>query len=110
MPPKNDPAHRHSKQAPPTRRKAKPKFEVPAETGLPAAPVAWAYRTDEVSSPPSPAVPRPTEEPSRTNPFLVAGMGLFLAGAATAGFASLVALGLVATPLGIAKGLLARGN
>jgi len=37
-------------------------------------------------------------------------MGLFFAGAAMAGFVSLVSLGLVAMPMGIAKGLLARGH
>ncbi len=109
MPPKNDPAHRHSKPAP-IRRKSKPKFEVPVEAGSPAAPVGWVYRTDEVTTPP-PAAARPkAQEPRKTNPFLAAGMGLFFAGAATVGIVSLVALGLAAGPMGFAKGLLARNN
>ena len=110
MPPTNDPAHRHSKPAPHIRRKSKPKFEIPVETGLPETPAGWAYRTDDVSTPASPAAPRRTEERSKTNPILVAGMGLFFAGAAMAGFVSLVSLGLVAMPMGIANGLLARGH
>jgi hypothetical protein len=114
MPPKKDPESRHSKPAPHIRHKSKPKFEIPVEAESPVAPVAWVYRTDDVSSPtppaapPSPATPRQTKEPSKTNPFLMAGMGLLLVGAAAVGFVSLVALGLVAGPMGIGKGLLAR--
>jgi hypothetical protein len=123
MPPKKDPESRHSKPAPHIRHKSKPKFEVPVETESPVAPVAWVYRTDDVPTPPLPAAPSPaapspaapspaaqrqTKESSKSNPFLVAGMGLFLIGAATVGFVSLVALGLAAGPMGIGKGLLAR--
>jgi hypothetical protein len=109
MPPKNDPAHRHSKPAPPTRRKSKPKFEVPVETGASATPVAWAYRTDD-APPPPPAARRQTEDSSKANPILVAGMWLFCVGATAVGLISLVALGLVATPFGFSKGLLARDH
>jgi hypothetical protein len=108
MPPKNDPAHRHSKPAPHIRRKSKPKFEVPVEAGSPAAPVGWVYRTDDVATPPPPAAQRKAHGSPKSNPFLAAGMGLFFAGAATVGIVSLVALGLAAGPLGFAKGLLAR--
>ncbi len=108
MAPTNDPAHRHSEQAPRIRRKTKPKFEIPLETTSSVTTVDWVYRTDGVSTPASPAARRKTEERSKTNPLLAAGMGLFFMGAATAGLVSLVALGLVAAPIGIAKGLLAR--
>jgi hypothetical protein len=113
MPPKKDPESRHSKPTPHTRHKAKPKFEVPVETESPVEPVAWVYRTDDAPTPPpaaepSPAAQGPTKELSKTNPFLFAGMGLFLVGAAAVGFISLVAFGLVAAPMGIGKGLLAR--
>jgi hypothetical protein len=109
MPPTNDPAHRHSKPAPRTRRKSKPKFEIPAEAASPATPVAWVYRKDEVSPPPSSsaappplvAAPHQTKARSKSHPIEVAGVGLFFAGAATLGFVSLVALGLVAAPLGV---------
>jgi hypothetical protein len=108
MPPTNDPAHRHSKPAPRTRRKSKPKFEIPAEAASPATPVAWVYRKDEVSPPSSSAAPPPlvagprrTKALSKSHPIEVAGVGLFFAGAATLGFVSLVALGLVAAPLGV---------
>jgi hypothetical protein len=108
MPPKKDPESRHSKPTPHTRHKSKPKFEVPVEAESPVEPVAWVYRTDDAPTPPPPAAARKTKGPSQTNPFLLAGMGLLLVGAATVGFVSLVALGLVAGPMGIGKGLLAR--
>jgi hypothetical protein len=113
MPPKKDPEPRHSKPAPHTRHKSKPKFEIPVETESPVEPVAWVYRTDDAPATPPPAAPSPAaqgqkKEPSKTNPFLVAGIGLILVGAATVGFVSLVALGLAAGPMGIGKGLLAR--
>jgi|HubBroStandDraft_5_1064220.scaffolds.fasta_scaffold15658_3 hypothetical protein len=108
MPPKKDPESRHSKPAPHTRHKAKPKFEVPVETESPVEPVAWVYRTDDAPAPPPPTAPRQTKGSSKGNPFLLAGMGLFLVGAAAVGFVSLVALGLAAGPMGIGKGLLAR--
>lgn len=102
MPPTNDPAHRHSKQAPRVRRKSKPKFEVPAETGLPAAPVEWVYRTDAVPpQPPHTATQPKTAGRSRTTPFEAAGMGLFFVGAVTVGFVSLVALGVMVAPMGM---------
>jgi hypothetical protein len=80
----------------------------------PAAPSPAAPSPAAPSPPaPSPAAPSPpaqrqTKVSSKSNPFLVAGMGLFLIGAATVGFVSLVALGLAAGPMGIGKGLLAR--
>ena len=107
MPPTNDPKHRHSKQAPQARRKSKPKFEIPAETGLPLAPVEWVYRTDDVPPPAPAAAAHPAKERSKITPFQAAGMGLVFVGAATVGFVSLVALGLVAAPMGIAKRLFA---
>jgi hypothetical protein len=108
MPPTNDPAHQHSKQAPRIRRKTKPRFEIPLETGSAVTPVEWVYRTDDASTPPSPAARRPTEDRSKTDPFLATGTGLFFVGAVTVGLVSLVALGLVTAPIGIAKGFLAR--
>jgi hypothetical protein len=114
MPPKKDPESRHSKPAPHIRHKNKPKFEIPVEAESAVAPVAWVYRTDDdPTTPPPPAAPSPaaqgqTKEPSKRNPFLMAGMGLLLVGAATVGLISLVALGLAAGPMGIGKGLLAR--
>lgn len=107
MPPKNDPAHRHPKAAPRARRKSKPKFEVPVETGLHVAPVEWVYRTDAIPFKPAIAERRSTEKASQTTPFQAAGMGLFFVGAATMGFVSLVALGLVAMPMGITRRLFA---
>jgi len=106
MPPKNDPAHRHLKRAPHPQRKSKPKFEIPVETGLPQAPVAWVYRADAVSAPASPA-PTTMEEPeqydSEANSFLAAGMGVFFIGVRTIGFVSLAAFGLIAVPIRVVK-------
>jgi hypothetical protein len=97
MPPTNDPPHRHLKQAPRPRRKSKPKFEIPLETG---APVGWVYRAYEV---PAPAASSPEiEEERKPNRLLGAGIGLFLVGAGTMGFVALAAIGLMATPVLVA--------
>jgi hypothetical protein len=110
MPPTNDPQHRHLKAAPSARRKSKPKFEVPAETGLPEAPVGWVYRADEVPAPPLPtaAAPQEPEESSKSSPYLVAGMGLFFIGVGTMGMMTLLAIGLVSAPARMAKRMLTR--
>ena len=107
MPPTKDPAHRHSEQAPRSRRKTKPSFDVPPATASSAAPVEWVYRTDRVSSPPPPAA-RQTEEPSKTDPFFAAGMELFFVGVEAVRMVFLVSLGLVAAPIEIARGFLHR--
>jgi hypothetical protein len=105
MPPKNDPAHRHLKRAPHPQRKSKPKFEIPEETGLPQAPVAWVYRADAVSAPASrvPTTEEPEQYDSDTNSFLAAGMGVFFMGFRTIGFVSLAAFGLIAVPIRVVK-------
>ncbi len=48
MPPKKDPQHRHLKEAPRARHKAKPTFDLPA-AGVPevTATPGWAFRADE---------------------------------------------------------------
>jgi len=118
MPPTNEPPHRHAKKAPPARRKAKPKFEIPAETGLPEAPVGWVYRAEEVLSPSFAArkskspqsggtdAPRQREELEKKNPFVVAGMSLFFIGAGTVGLISVAALGVVSAPMRMAVQLM----
>jgi hypothetical protein len=108
MPPKNDPAHRHLKQSAHAARKSKPKFEVPAETGLPEAPVGWVYRADEVSATPAIAVShaeRGEKIDSKSHPFLIAGMGMFFIGVGTVGLVSLLTMSLIATPVRFTKGL-----
>jgi hypothetical protein len=107
MPPTNDPKHHHAKKASPTRRKSKPKFEVPAETVAPETATAWVYRAEEVPAPPPPAVkPAPVPaETSKSHPFLVAGMGIFFIGVGTIGLMSLAAMGLMIAPMRMTKNL-----
>jgi hypothetical protein len=100
MPPTNEPPHRHLKKASPARRKSKPKFEIPMETGRPQASVGWVYRADEV-----PAAPR-FQAPARSHPFVAAGKSMFLIGAGTVGLISLAALGLMSTPVRLTQQLL----
>ncbi len=108
MPTTNDPKHRHARQSPHARRKSKPKFEIPAETGLPEAPVGWVYRAEEV---PAPAVvATANEERSKTNPLLAAGMGLVFIAAGSVGLVSVVALGLIAAPIRRAQGMFVVGG
>lgn len=107
MPPTNDPPHRHLKKASPARRKSKPKFEIPVETGLPQASVGWVYRADE--APPAPSrAPRPPrfQALTRSHPFVAAGKGMFLVGASTVGLISLAALGLLSTPVRLTQQIL----
>ena len=112
-PPKNDQKHRHTKQAPHQRRKSKPKFEIPAETGSPETPVGWVYRADAVpaaapsagTAHPPPAAPRAVEGSGKTNPLLVAGMGLVFVAVGSMGLVSAVALGLFAAPIKMAAGM-----
>jgi hypothetical protein len=108
MPPTNDPKHGHAKKTSPARRKSKPKFEVPADTGAPETTTAWVYRADEVPAPPPPAaaVP-PTVETTKSHPLLVAGMGLFFIGVGTMGLMSLAAMGMIIAPVRMAKNFFA---
>ena len=113
MPPSNEPPHRHMKQKPAARRKSKPKFEVPVETGLATAPVGWVYRAgDEPEAKPvAPAAPPPAASAPPThyqkpNPFLIASMGLLALGIGAAGLVSLAALNLVFVPMGMARRML----
>jgi len=55
MPRKNDSQHRHLESAPKPRRKARPKFEVPAEAEAPREDVGWVYREPEAAAPEPPA-------------------------------------------------------
>jgi hypothetical protein len=86
------------KKASPARRKSKPKFEIPVETGLPQAPVGWVYRAEEASPP-----LHKSGETSKTNPFLKAGMGLILIGVGTIGLISVTTLGIISAPLRLAQ-------
>src|SRR5579871_1618451 len=121
MPPKklpaNDPAHRHSAQAPRAQRKSKPKFEVPNEPASSAAPVEWVYRTDDVpaAAPPSPPARPPaahsgrqTETRSKTNLFFAIGMAPFVIGAKAVRLATVVPLGLASAPFRIATAFFSR--
>jgi hypothetical protein len=84
------------------QRKAKPKFEIPAETERPDVPVGWVYRADEAQSPRQPeALPRRF---SNSSPLCAAGMGVLLLGAGTIGVVSLAALGLIALPISFVLG------
>ncbi len=103
MPPTNDPKHHHAKKTSPARRKSKPKFEVPEDTGAPETTTAWVYRADEVLAPPQPAAAPPTAEITKSNPLLVAGMGLFFIGVGTMGLMSLAAMGMIIAPVRMAK-------
>jgi hypothetical protein len=109
MPTSKDPSQRRAKAAPRPRRKSKPNVEVPVETGIPEAPVAWVYRADDtvVPEPPLALEPQRVEEiPSQNanpNPLLLAGMGVFLLGVGTMGLMSLAAIELLATPMRVAK-------
>jgi hypothetical protein len=85
------------------QRKAKPKFEIPLETERPDVPVGWVYRADE-------AKPRRQAENfmrrcSNSSPLRAAGMGLLLVGAGTVGLVSLAALGLIAAPISLVRGM-----
>jgi hypothetical protein len=107
MPPTNDPKHHHAKKTSPARRKAKPKFEVPEDAGAPETTTAWVYRADEVPAPPPPAAADPTVETAKSNPMLVAGMGLFFIGVGTMGLMSLAAMGMIIAPVRMAKNFFA---
>jgi len=99
MRPKNETTHRHAPKASPARRRVKPKFEVPAETGSQKTAAAWVYRADEVPAPP-PSI-RETEAPVATgtrNPVMTAGMSLLFFGVGTIGLVSLAALGMIVAP------------
>lgn len=102
MPPTTDPKHHHAKKTSPARRKSKPKFEVPDDTAAPETTTAWVYRADEVPAPPAPAA-SPTVETAKSNPLLVAGMGLFFIGVGTMGLMSLAAMGMIIAPVRMAK-------
>jgi len=119
MPPKNDQKHRHAKQAPHPRRKSKPKFEIPTETDSSDAPVGWVYRADAVpamapevsaGTAPPPAAPRAVEETGKTNPLLVAGMGLVFVAVGSMGLVSVVALGLFSAPIRMMTGMFRFGG
>jgi hypothetical protein len=119
MPPTKDSKHRHAKQAPPLRRKSKPKFEIPAEAGSSEAPVGWVYRMDEVAAiaparsaetAPISAASHAAEEVGKTNPLVFAGMGLFFAAVGSIGLVSVVALGLIAAPIKMATGMFMFGS
>jgi hypothetical protein len=102
MPPTNESKHQHTRKTSPTRRKSKPKFEVPAETAAPETANAWVYRADEVPAPPAPAAAE-----SKSHPFLVAGMGIFFIGVGAMGLMSLAAMGLMIAPVRMAKNMFA---
>ena len=110
MPPTNDPPRRHLKQPTPRPgRNSKPKFELPA---LHKASVGWVYRADEVPArswledPPAQRGKKPENPDSKTNPFLVAGIGLIFIGVGTIGIVSLATFGLIAAPIRLTWGML----
>jgi hypothetical protein len=80
------------------QRKAKPKFEIPLEAERPDVAVGWVYRADEA--------PAPAERYcTNSNPLRAAGMGLLFVGAGTIGLVSLAALGLIAAPISLVRGM-----
>ncbi len=102
------PPRRHLKEPPRSRHKAKPKFDVPAETAAPEAPVGWVYRANEASpaaSAPQPRPQTPTPEASTApeNPLLMVGVGIFLIGIGTLEFMSRATYGMLVMPIRFAK-------
>jgi len=83
------------------QRKRKPKFEIPLETERPDVPVGWVYRAD---APQRQAENLPRHS-SNSSPLRAAGMGLLLVGAGTIGLVSLTALGLIAAPISLVRGM-----
>jgi hypothetical protein len=111
MPPKNESPHRHLNQAAQTRRRSKPKFEMPVDTMRPEAPVAWVYRADEVAILKSPPKPEPApcrEEADEPGILLMAGMALIAIGTGTVGLISVTAWNVTAIPFRLAKRILIR--
>lgn len=112
MPPSSDAPHSHSKKAPTARRKARPKFEVPAEAATPAVTEGWIYRAEEVPEEYPPVVVHLSELQAKANAeepvnaVMIAGMGLFFLAIAIAGGASLAAMSLFGAPLGSARRIL----
>ena len=104
--------------SPPSRRKSRPKFDLPAETTLSNAPVGWVYRVDEPAAPVIPITSAPAaENPSagpreiahpNHHPLLAVGAGMFFVGAGTLGVAAMLTLALVAGPIRLAKSLTGR--
>jgi hypothetical protein len=103
MPPTNDSKHRHTRKASAAPRKAKPKFEIPPESSVPETAAGWVYRADEIPEPPR--TEATVEETSSSNPFVVAGMGLFFISLGTMGVLSLAALGVMVAPFRLTRRL-----
>jgi hypothetical protein len=103
MPPTNDSKHRHARKVSSAPRKTKPKFEIPPESRGPETAAGWVYRADEVPEPR--LTEAATEDASSTNPFLVAGMGLFFIGLGTMSVLSIAALSAMAAPFRLTKRL-----
>jgi len=115
MPPTKDTKHRHARKTASTPRKSKPKFEIPPDSNVPDTAAGWVYRADEVPEQTrteaagvtaNQAANRTTiDETSSTNPFLVAGMGLFFIGLGTMGVLSLAAMGAIVAPFRMTRRL-----
>ena len=109
--PRTKPAHAPvskavSKPAAKTRR-AKPVFEIPQESHQPAA-TDWVYRTELVLAPEvkKPFVKAHAQE--SPNILLVAGVGMFVVSIAAAGLVSLGAIGMMAAPVMLFRGIMRR--
>jgi len=99
MPPTNETPHGHARKTSPVRRKAKPKFEVPAGAGSAEPAAAWVYRAEEMpaTAPLVPETGSPMETGAR-NAVLVASMGFIFLGVGTIGLMSVAAIGIIAAP------------
>jgi len=113
-------------QPPPKKtRRAKPSFELPAETESQSTAAGWVFRDKEepgatvipiTSAPAVERLPAPpalaplSEKPqvserTSAHPLLIAGAGMFFVGVGSAGVVALVALAFTATPIRLVKGL-----
>lgn len=96
------PAANHQKDEAPKaahRRRSKPTFDVPEVAGEPGAPAGWVYR--EAARVPE-VEHLSVQEAPPSNRLLSTGLGLFFVTAAPVAFISLLAIGFVTAPFGLA--------
>ena len=110
MPSKTGTQHRHLKEAPHPRRKAKPKFEVPAADTPRETPVGWVYKADDaIHDRPGNSAQRSGSDRAAADmvPFLMVGMSMLLIGVETLELMGRAARGVFLEPMRIATRMLA---
>lgn len=99
------PAAKHSQkpplnEAPRSRHRSKPKFDVPAEPALQEPSVGWVYRAEsEKVSAVSPGNAAAPVVENMTNPFVMVGEGFFLVGLGAVALMATAVRGLIGVPI-----------